>query len=99
MAITQTVAVETLARLTATESPEAALGQLDRERRALGGFTSAPSQTEELWWIDTFKIREGHYYRYALAGRNGMNNFVDFSWSVPALAEKPYAFALREVNS
>ena len=58
------------------------------------------------WWIDTFTIKHGHYYRYHV---HGYNDFAaeclalgrpgmppDFSWSIPALIG-PYAFRLRVV--
>lgn len=51
----------------------------------------------ELWWIETFTIRHGHYYRFHVAGTNGMRNGESISWSVPNLRGQ-FAFRLREVR-
>ena len=50
-----------------------------------------------IWWIDTFTIRRGHYYRYKIEGRNDMNGGAEIYWSIPNLAG-PYAFALRVIS-
>ena len=53
-----------------------------------------------IWWIDTFTIRHGHYYRYHINGRNDLNGGAEISWSIPNLrgGGGRYAFALREVK-
>lgn len=52
---------------------------------------------EYLWWIDTFTIRRGEYYRFRIAGTNGMNGGTEsISWSVPNLRGS-YAFRLKVI--
>lgn len=51
----------------------------------------------EFWWIDTFKINRGEYYRFSLSLRNGYRNYERCHWSVPNLANSAFVFALREV--
>ncbi len=50
----------------------------------------------QLWWIESFTIRPGHYYRYHVAGRNGMKQDESISWSVPNL-RGAFAFRLRVI--
>jgi len=56
-------------------------------------------QLSEIWWIDTFVIRKGHYYRYRITGRNDLNGGADIHWAIPDLrpAGGRYAFSLRPV--
>jgi len=51
----------------------------------------------ELWWIETFTIRHGEYYRFHIAGTNGMRNGESISWSVPNLSGA-YAFRLQVIG-
>jgi hypothetical protein len=50
----------------------------------------------QLWWIDSFTIRHGHYYRFHVAGTNGMRDDESISWSVPNL-RGAYAFRLKVI--
>jgi hypothetical protein len=51
----------------------------------------------QLWWIETIEIHRGHYYRYHVAGTNGMKQDEPISWRVPDL-RGAYAFRLREIT-
>lgn len=50
-----------------------------------------------VWWIDTYTINQGNYYRFTTIGRNGMDADLPIYWRVPNIG-KPYAFALRVVE-
>jgi hypothetical protein len=53
----------------------------------------------QLWWIDTFTIEPRYtWYRLHLHGRNDMNGGEDYSWSVPTIVDRPFAFALKQVR-
>ena len=56
-------------------------------------------ESEGLWWIDSFKMFPGQYYRYKLTGRNDLDGGRVFYWTVPDLrgGGTRYAFALRPV--
>jgi hypothetical protein len=50
-----------------------------------------------LWWIDSFKVKRGEYYRYTIAGRNDMREGETIHWSIPSIVGQSYAFALRVI--
>jgi hypothetical protein len=52
----------------------------------------------QLWWIDSFTIRRGNWYKFAIVGRNDMHGGEPIGWQVPKIAERPYAFALKPIN-
>ncbi len=54
-----------------------------------------PCSESLIWWIDTFTVRPGWYYRYVINGYNSGTGSAIY-WQIPAL-RGPYAFRLREV--
>lgn len=59
--------------------------------------------TSNFWWIDTFTIYPGRYYRFHVVGENTLQaepGMRWFSWAVPTLrgGGGRYAFRLRAVN-
>lgn len=53
---------------------------------------------QQLWWIDSIVIHRGMFYRFSIEGRNDMREGEPMSWSIPQIAGRPYAFALKLVN-
>ena len=52
----------------------------------------------QLWWIDSFRVIPGNFYRFHVHGRNDMCGGEEFAWSVPSLSNRSYAFALRLID-
>lgn len=69
-----------------TNAPEHAIAQI------LGFYP------RRLWWIDSFTVRRGQYYRYVIAGRNDMRQGETMHWQIPSICEQSFAFALRPVT-
>jgi len=64
------------------------------------------ANTGFFWWIDTFRLKHGAYYRWSVNVRIEDTQHPDWAgntgetkhWSVPTLDNSAYVFALRVIS-